>query len=859
MDIVETLGRALEGRYAIERELGRGGMATVYLARDLRHDRAVALKAWQPVVADVPGVERFLLEIRTTARLAHPHILPLLDSGEADGLLFYVMPYVEGESLRDRLARERQLPLADALRIAGEVADALNFAHSRGIVHRDIKPDNILFQGGHAVVADFGIARAFDQARAGGLTGTGVAIGTPPYMSPEQATGSRDLDGRSDIYALGCVLYEMLAGVPPFVGPTAESLVHQHLAVDPPPVTALRPAVPPAVAEAVRRALAKAPADRFQTAAAFAGALEAEAPPRARAARGLRRRVAVPVAGAVLLLVVAAVLAWHPWARRAGGDTGAANRVIVLPYDNETGDPALEPVGRMTADWITEGLAQTGEVQFVPTLMVAQELSSPGARVGAPDRLQRVARALEAGIAVSGSYYRQGDSLEFHSSVVDVGTGRSLGVVEVVRGPLADPSPAIELVRSRVAAVLAYKLSSLGWELPAGARPPSYDAFRAYAAGMERWVAGDYLAAAPQFERAYQLDTTYLRALIIAAFAYGNAGERPRGESVARILVPRKQRLSPYDRYRLEFWLAGTDFEAALRPLRAATALVPIGTARWALVLTLLRAGRPHEALENFEAFVQHGMTDLWWSMAAIWDFRAELLHVLGEHEQEWEVARQARARLPASLLVMEDQGVALAALGRLGQLPALVDEVVATAPQPQITPGDVLLEVARELRAHGHREDALAMAGRGLAWLDAQGAAAHSGAATAALRVRLLYAAERWDSAARALAPLVRDSTQRLAYLGFSGVLAARRGAPDSALSVVAALGRLSAPAQAGPSAVWRARIAAVLGRRDEALDLLRQGLRSGYAFGGWLHADQDLLVLHGYAPFEALLRPRE
>ncbi len=271
-EILERLNESLAGRYRVERELGEGGMATVYLAEDLRHRRQVAIKVLKPELAATLGPDRFLREIEISAKLDHPHILPLYDSGDAGGLLFYVMPFVEGESLRDRLERERQLPLEEALKIAREVADALSYAHSRDVVHRDIKPANILLAGGHARVADFGIARAISEAGGGRLTRTGLAVGTLAYMSPEQAAGSEDVDGRSDLYSLGCVLFEMLAGVPPFSGPP-ESLVNQHLTADPQPITNLRPAVPAEVAGALMRALAKTPADRFSPAAQFAEAL----------------------------------------------------------------------------------------------------------------------------------------------------------------------------------------------------------------------------------------------------------------------------------------------------------------------------------------------------------------------------------------------------------------------------------------------------------------------------------------------------------------------------------------------------------------------------------------------------------
>ena len=273
-DPVARLNTALEGRYAIERELGEGGMATVYLADDLKHERKVALKVLKPELAAVVGAERFLAEIKTTANLTHPHILPLHDSGEADAFLFYVMPHIEGESLRERIDREKQLGVDDALTITRKVADALDYAHENGVVHRDIKPGNILLsEQGEPLVADFGIALAVAQAGAGRITETGLSLGTPHYMSPEQATGDRDVDPRSDVFALGCVLYEMLAGQPPFAAPTAQAVLVQILTTEAPSITSARRTVAPNVASALAQALEKLPADRFTSAAEFAAAL----------------------------------------------------------------------------------------------------------------------------------------------------------------------------------------------------------------------------------------------------------------------------------------------------------------------------------------------------------------------------------------------------------------------------------------------------------------------------------------------------------------------------------------------------------------------------------------------------------
>jgi hypothetical protein len=271
---IARLSLALAERYRIERELGAGGMATVYLAHDLRHDRRVAIKVLRPELSAVIGAERFLREIKTIANLQHPHILGLIDSGEVQGTAYYVMPFVEGESLRDRLTREKQLPIADAVRLATQVAGALDYAHRHGVIHRDIKPENVMLHDGSALVADFGIALAVSSAGGGSrMTETGMSLGTPHYMSPEQAMGEREITARSDVYALGAMTYEMLVGEPPFTGPTAQAIVAKVMTAEPAGLTAQRRSVPPGVEDAVLTALAKLPADRFATAAEFSAAL----------------------------------------------------------------------------------------------------------------------------------------------------------------------------------------------------------------------------------------------------------------------------------------------------------------------------------------------------------------------------------------------------------------------------------------------------------------------------------------------------------------------------------------------------------------------------------------------------------
>ena len=363
IDAQGRLRAALADRYRIEGELGQGGMATVYLAQDLRHDRKVALKLLRPELAAILGGDRFLKEIKTTANLQHPHILPLFESGEVEGMVYYVMPYVEGESLRDRLAREKQLPIDEAVRIAREVADALDYAHRHGVVHRDIKPENILLHDGRALVADFGIALAVSTAGGGTrMTETGMSLGTPHYMSPEQAMGEREVTARSDVYALGCVVYEMLTGEPPFTGPTAQAIVARVVTEEPRPLTLQRKTIPPHVEAAVLAALHKLPADRPASAAQFAEALVAPGRTLAQTRAGGGGRAGVtrstdwrPIALGAALVAVAAV-SFAVWALTRGAPAGQVSRFALqlgtrapLRYTGRGDEPprlAISPDGR---------------------------------------------------------------------------------------------------------------------------------------------------------------------------------------------------------------------------------------------------------------------------------------------------------------------------------------------------------------------------------------------------------------------------------------------------------------------------------------------------------------------------------
>jgi len=509
---------ALGERYQIERELGHGGMAIVYLARDLKHDRAVALKVLRPEIAAALGAERFLREIQIAARLQHPHILPLYDSGAVGSELYYVMPFVEGMSLRERLNREKQLPVEEAVRIARDVASALSHAHSHDIVHRDIKPENILLSGGEAVVADFGVARAITAAGGEQLTEAGVALGTPGYMSPEQAAGSPDVDRRSDVYSLGCVLYEMLAGQPPFTGPTIESIVRQHLAAEAPPVTRIRTAVPSSVADALARALAKTPADRFVTALEFAEAIAprgAMAPP----AWKVRPRLLIGFAA-----IAGAVVA-GTWVTRRISESSPPpaldpNRVLVVPFRVTSADSSLLVLREGIVDLMAARLTgDGGPVAVDPrTALAAWRRASAADGGDVPEgTLVRMARSLGAGQLLLGEVVAtQPGELLLSGRVVSSRDGRT--------GPQATaagrPDSLLAVIDELVSRLLILRAGEDPQRLTA-LMTTSTQALDAFLRGRAESRLGHDAAARRYFARALDSDSTFALAAVELALARG--------------------------------------------------------------------------------------------------------------------------------------------------------------------------------------------------------------------------------------------------------------------------------------------------------------------------------------------------
>jgi len=497
-DLLARLQAALGDTYRIEKELGGGGMSRLFLATEASLHRQVVIKLLPPEFTSEVSAARFKQEIELAAHLQHPNILPVLTAGARDDLLFYVMPFVPGESLRHRLTREGRLPVADAVRILHEIADALAQAHAEGVIHRDIKPENILLLGSHAVLTDFGVARALAESRSGGrLTDTGLALGTPGYMSPEQAAGERHIDARADLYALAVVGYEMLAGFPPFAGPTAQAVIAAHLTATPKPLTDARPDTPPEVANAIARALAKDPNARLRTAAEFRDAIGAAHPGAARRPISKRVRVAAAVTGAIVLAAVA-VLALRPRARPALDP----NLVAVAPFD--VLDPKLELWHEGLVDVLSRNLDGAGPLRTVSPTVVVRRWSGRADPTAAGDLGHRTG----ARLAVFGQLVATtADSVRLTATLFDVAAGRSVGEIELREASarmdrLAD-SATVALLRElgRTRPIGAVRLASLG--------STSLPALKAFLRGEQFFRRTSWDSAVAYYQRAVTLDSTF--------------------------------------------------------------------------------------------------------------------------------------------------------------------------------------------------------------------------------------------------------------------------------------------------------------------------------------------------------------
>jgi serine/threonine protein kinase len=839
-----SIAAALADRYRIERELGQGGMATVYLAEDLKHGRRVAIKVLRPELAAVIGAERFVREIRTIAALQHSHILGLIDSGEAGGTAYYVMPYVDGGTLRDRLRREGQLPIDDALRIAREVSLALDYAHRRGLVHRDIKPENILLTAeGEALVADFGIARLLDSTD-DALTQTGISLGTPAYMSPEQATGDKHVDQRSDIYALGAVLYEMLAGEPPFTGPNPQAIIAKRFSTAAPSVRVLRPETPAAVEAAVARALARVPADRFAGAADFAAALTQRLTPAATTVLETTpptRRRAAPAGWLMLVIGFAIGLGvLFAWRRESGRRPGRDHHLVLAPtFENKSADAAFDPVIARVVASVRGGLAEVDSVQV---------LDEPEGRQ-------------TAGSMVAGALYREGDSIQVSATITDVATGKALYTVGPVVASIQRPADVLEPLSQRLVGGMAALLDpSWGAQGVLPLRPPRWDAYREFHQGDLSFYAEVEDSAFAHFARAAALDPSFnlarLRAAQVLVNAYGRLYSR--ADSALNAVRAGRPTFSPFERAYFDWswaWHRG-DWEGAYAAAVVMTEVSPRSeiaayirgnfanlSMRWREGVRVLETLDPRSTTLRIRSGYYFNLTNA--------------LHMLGEHRRELEAARSARERFPDQLRVRRLEIRALAALGEQAEFDLRESQAVTQVDRLRESPGPLLLLAALEARAHGQEAIARSALARLSEWYAGAGSA-DSSEANQRSRIDAARLADDWVRArelADSLAALHPDAPT---WAGLRGVIAAHLGERAEAGRIAAQLAAMP-PELLGGNTLWRARIAAQLGDRDQAVSLVRAAMAEGSRLLATDDSDMDLTVLRDYPPFLELTRARD
>jgi TolB-like protein/predicted Ser/Thr protein kinase len=819
-------------RYTILRSIGAGGMGEVYLARDRKHGRQVAVKVLDRDYGRTIGPERFLQEIRVAATLSHPNIVPLYDSGECDGRLFYVMPYIEGESLRQRLERETMLPVTQVVKWAEQIAQGLAAAHALGIIHRDIKPENLLLQGDHVLITDFGLARAVDLAIDEGISSPHLVVGTPWYMSPEQATGASRLDGRSDLYSLACVVYEMLAGDAPYGGNTPQAVTARKLAGEYRRLRVVRPGLPRALDRTLATALSPVAADRFRTVEEFARRLRA-----ASEARRIPRLAGMAAAVLAVLAVAVAVIRLRP----RGPPPAHRPRVVVGMFENRTGDPVLDHLGFMAADWVTQGLQETGEVDVVPSPTALAAVRSLRERPDTADPVRALARATGADLVVSGSIYRDGDTLVLQAQLANAAASRLVGAVEPLRSDEAHAGEALQQLRARLMGLLALSLDARGIQ---SETPPTYAAYQAFSEGMQAYVREDYVPALTAFERAYQADTTFLLPLLYASFCAMNRRDYMRADSVLRIVARGRERLSDYNRSWLDYQraeLAG-DLRAAMAAIGHAAELAPTSKAPYNFASAAFETRLPFAAESALRRLPPDVGAMRGW--LPYWDVLTSALHVQGKHRDELHAAREARRRFPGRLDALRLEARALAAERQVGSLERIWAEA---APTDSAAVGTLAYEVGDELAAHGdsgaagpwyqraHQVFTRAAAAGG-------GAEARWGAARAAARLG------RWKEVTALCQALASgDEKGRDQYLGLLGIAAARMGDRRLASELEERLASDHRPFTFGEPQFQAGRIAGELGDRGRAGALLAAALDQAYPYDMDFHRDRSLGPLRG------------
>jgi len=868
-----TTGSTFAGRYQIIEEIGKGGMGRVYKVHDTKIKEKIALKLIKPEIAkDKKTIERFNNELRLARKIRHKNVCQMFDLGEDKGTQFITMEFVPGQDLKGLIRQTGQLAAGTTINLAMQICDGLTEAHKLGIVHRDLKPSNIMIdKEGDVRIMDFGIARSLE---AKGITGAGVMIGTPEYMSPEQVEG-KETDHRSDIYSLGVILYEMVTGRVPFEGDTPFTIGVKHKSEIPQSPKEINSQIPDDLNDVILKCLEKDKEKRYQSAEEVRSELEnlekgiptterivPERKPitskQITVTFGLKK-LFIPSLIILAAIVIAFILFRGP---RIEVDP---NRVVVAIFENQTGDNSLDPLGRMASDWISQRISQTGDIEVVPTMSIIQAYSMLYSEPGVPQNakiLRTLTKDTGAGTMVTGAYYLTNQELHFQAHITDVKHQKLIHSLDPVKGGLDSKMDIIQLLSKRVLDTLAAYFDNTFIEPAITYRkPPVYEAYNEFLLGAE-FFGADYDRAIQHFTRAAELDPSFLVPRLYTAVAWGNLERYEEAEAIIRSINKNRDQLSPFDCHILDWYAAylGGKYEESIRFIIKAEKLAQKNPViNYIHGFCALEINRPLETVKTYAKLnsVEPEILYRRPSGFARIVILANAHHMLGNYKQELKEVRKGQKYDPNNWRFYAYEARALAALGKIDAVQKVVNKSLEIVSSER-TAGNVMLEAAWELRVHGHMEAYLEMARQAVEWYKSRHQIREVNEEMRHDLAKALYTAEKWDEAQSMFEELMEDYPENIEYQGRIGLLAARKDERDKALGISKELESIDRPYLYGEHTYMCARIASLLGEKEQAVILLRDAFAQGLLYGAYLHNEMDFEPLRNYKPFQELLKPK-
>jgi len=837
--------------YKILEKLGEGGMGVVYKAHDTKLDRTVALKFLPPhLTKSDEDKHRFIREAKAAAALNHPHICTIYSVEEYEEQQFISMEYIDGTTLRQKKGSspltkgglQGSLSVDTALSFSLQIAEALTEAHEKGIVHRDIKPENIMVDAKNRIkVMDFGLAKLKGEMN---ITKAGSTVGTVAYMSPEQIQG-QDVDHRSDIFSFGVVLYELLTGNTPFRGEHEAAMVYSIVNEDPFPINEDVPDVSPGMIHLLDRLLEKDPHDRYQLMSDVVSELRRLKKKTSKKSistgqigsnvvSGVRakskKRIALPVYVTIAMLILAGSSILIFYERPGDGPPVSSDRIAVMVFENLTGDPSLEPIGRMTADWLTQGLSQTGLIEIVPSssiFAVTAGMEDEGITMAGPSGVRAVAGETGASLVISGTYYKVGSDIQFQAQVTDVPSDRLLIALDPISGSLDTVTETIEHLRQRTLGSLAAhfdeRISRFAEQTNL---PATYDAYRYYIEGVERFHNQDFTGAIAVLQRSTNLSPDFTIAFIYKAYSFMNLNQYAAADSIIHSVQKRRDELSPLDRTMLDYMVAALngDRTRALHLARTAYSYAPKSEIVWLYVPSCIFNNRPHEAIDLLESIdpESHILRGGWRRGYYRWLFTAYKL--AGEHDKGLALMREGRHEFPDDLMILFLKISALIASGEIDDINTLLAEVRGMLPEDIVNAGTVMFLIGLELLNHGYPDIAKNVFQDAVEWFRR-----HPGESVGNYGSALYYAGYK-DESLKILEEFLRIQPDNVAINGLLGIVAANMGDTDRARDFMDTLVNIDDSYLYGRNTMWRAWIAIQLGEHRKGISLMHQAFRKGY-----------------------------